>query len=152
MASSLPHPDAPPTAFSMTQFPDLSEEPYHPARSFLFLKKTFGKSTRSCHGSYFEKWPWLTYVIAQDVVFCHLCVKTLKAKKMTCKQGNNSFFTQTGFSYWKDARFSFTKHELSASYKETVRVTSVYPRFYRDVGESLSSTRFQKKRKTGDVF
>ena len=146
MASSLPHPAAHPAASSMTPFPDLPEEPYHPTRSFLFPKKTFGKSTRSCHRSYFEKWPWLTYVVAQDVVFCHLCVKTLKAKKMTCKQGDNSSFTQTGFSYWKDATISFKKHESSASHKEAVTVTSVYPRSYRDVGELLSSTHFQEKK------
>ena len=58
---------------------------------------TFGKSTRSCQGSYFEKWPWLTHVVAQDVVFFHLCVKTLKAKKMTCKQGIIRLLCKLGF-------------------------------------------------------
>ena len=35
------------------------------------------KKTRSCQAAYFKSWPWLTYDIHRDVVFCHLCVTSL---------------------------------------------------------------------------
>ena len=43
----------------------------------FFPKNLLGKKTRSCQAAYFKYWPWLTYDIHRDVVFCHLCVTSL---------------------------------------------------------------------------
>ncbi|KAI6656188.1 hypothetical protein LOD99_1521 [Oopsacas minuta] len=96
--------------------PELSENPIHPCSSFSFRKRAFGianQEMRSCQSDYFEIWPWLTYDIEKDVVFCHLCVKSLQKKKMTAKKADPSF-TQKGFSYWKDATIAFksTRHRI----------------------------------------
>ena len=56
-------------------FPVLPEEPFHPDSSFVFPKRAFGKSNpkmRACQAQYFTTWPWLTYDVEKDVVFCHL--------------------------------------------------------------------------------
>ena len=91
-----------------------------------------------------KTWPWLTYDIKQDVVFCHVCVKSLDTKKMTAKRADPAF-VQKGFSYWKDATTSFKKHESSECHKEAVHVSVILPRACGDVGEMLSSQHAQQK-------
>ena len=84
---------------------EVPDEKFHPDSSFCFPKRSFGKSNvkmRSCKAEYFNNWPWLTYDMEKDVVFCHLCIQSLKSKKMTIKRADPSF-VQRGFSYWKDA-------------------------------------------------
>ena len=129
-------------------FPVLPEEPFHPDSSFVFPKRAFGKSNpkmRACQAQYFTTWPWLTYDVEKDVVFCHLCVKSLQAKKMTAKRADPSF-TQRGFAYWKDATIAFKKHASSDCHKEAVEVSIVLPRSCPDVGEMLSSQHSQQKK------
>ena len=129
-------------------FPVLPEEPFHPDSSFVFPKGAFGKSnpkTRACQAQYFTTWPWLTYDVEKDVVFCHLCVKSMQAKKMTAKRADPSF-TQRGFAYWKDATIAFKKHASSDCHKEAVEVSIVLPRSCPDVGEMLSSQHSQQKK------
>ena len=126
---------------SSSSLPEVSERAFHPDSSFCFPKRRFGKSNvkmRSCKAEYFRTWPWLTYDVEKDVVFCYLCVKSLQ-KKMTIKRADPSF-VQRGFSYWKDATIAFKKHESSDCHKEAVD-RSACP----DVGEMLSSQHSQQK-------
>ena len=63
-----------------SQLLKLPEKAFHPDKSFDFPSREFGKKnvkTRSCQASYFSSWPWLTYDLEKDVIFCHLCVKSL---------------------------------------------------------------------------
>ena len=62
------------------------------------------------------------YDVEKDVVFCHLCGKSLQAKKMTAKRADPSF-TQKGFAYWKDATIAFKKHTSLDCHKEADKVS-----------------------------
>lgn len=128
------------------------EKPFHPDFSFCFPKRSFGKSNvkvRSCKAEYFRTWPWLTYDVEKDAVFCYLCIKLLQGKKMAPKRAD-PFFVQRGLSYWKDATIAFKKHESSDCHKEAVEVSIVVPCVCPDVGEMLSSGHSKAKaRKQG---
>ena len=63
-----------------SQLLKLPEKAFHPDKSLDFPSREFGKKnikTRFCQASYFSFWPWLTYDLEKDVIFCHLCVKSL---------------------------------------------------------------------------
>ena len=97
-------------------YPHLPEDAFHPYSSFVFPKKAFGKKLRSCYASYFRNWAWLSYNVAKDVVYCHVCVNLLQTSKMAVKYADPPF-VQKGFSYWKDATIAFKKHESSKCHK-----------------------------------
>ena len=96
----------------------------------------------------FITWSWLTYAVGKDIVFCHLCVKSLQAKKMTAKRADPSF-TQRGFPYWKDVTIAFKKH---ASFHCQTEAVQVPPRSCPVVGELFSSQYSQQKKTTASVF
>ena len=133
---------------SSLSIPELPEKAFHPDSSFCFPKRSFGKSAnvkmRSCKAEYFRTWPWLTYDIEKDVVFC-------QGKKKAIKRSDPSFL-QRGFSYWKDATIAFKKHESSACHKEAVEVSIVLPSACPDVGEMLSSQHFQQKKQNRECL
>ena len=106
---------------------------------------------RSCKAEYFCTWPWLTYDVQKDVVFCHLCIKSVQGKKMAIKRSDPSFL-QRGFSYWKDATIAFKNHESSACHKEAVEVSIVLPSACPDVGEMLSSQHSQQKKENRECL
>ena len=69
---------------SSSNVPELPETPHQPL-SFGFPKRYYGKkSTVACtfQSSWFKSWPFLHYDEAQDVVFCHTCVKAFSLKRM----------------------------------------------------------------------
>ena len=80
-----------------SQLPKLPEKAFHPDKSFDFPSREFGKNvkTRSCQASGFSSWPWLTYDLEKDVVFCLLCVKSLESKKMTMKRDDHLLVIQS---------------------------------------------------------
>ena len=82
-----------------------------------------------------------------DVVFCHLCIKSLQGKKRAYPS-----FVKRGFSYWKDATIAFKKHESSDCHKEAVHVSIVLPEACPDVGEMLSSQHAQQKKQNRDCL
>ena len=71
---------------SSSNVPELPETPHQPrALSFRFPKRYYGKkSTVACtfQSGWFKSWPFLHYDEAQDVVFCHTCVKAFSLKRM----------------------------------------------------------------------
>lgn len=139
---------------SSLSIPELPEKAFHPDSSFCFPKRSFGKSNvkmRSCKAEYFRTWPWLTYDVEKDVVFCHLCIKSVQGKKMAIKRSDPSFL-QKGFSYWKDATIAFKNHESSACHKEAVEVSIVLPSACPDVGEMLSSQHSQQKKQNRECL
>ena len=85
--------------------PDIPDRPHHPAATFVYPKREFGKKNmikQSFQSSWFTKWTWLHYCKHADVVFCHTCILALRQKKMQLNRGNTSFVSK-GFSNWKDA-------------------------------------------------
>ena len=139
---------------SSSNLAEVPEKPFHPESTFTFPKRSFGSSKvklRSCKAEYFSTWPWLTYDVQNDVVFCHLCMKSLQGKKMTAKRADPSF-VKRGFSYWKDATIAFKKHESSDCHKEALHVSIVLPEACPDVGEMLSSQHAQQKKQNRDCL
>ena len=69
---------------------DLLPEFPHQPELFPFPKKAFGKKKivyRSCQASWFHSWSWLHYNEPKDSLFCHLCCRGIKEKKITMKPG-----------------------------------------------------------------
>ena len=58
---------------------------------------------------WFSKWKWLHYRESDDKVFCHTCVKAVRAFKMTSKNAKEAFLTR-GYNNWKAATDAFRKH------------------------------------------
>ena len=70
--------------------PRLPDKPHHP-QNFSLTKQMFGKTRPvmcSAQSQWFTTWPFLHYVEAQDVVFCHTCVTTVKLDRI--KPSNNA--------------------------------------------------------------
>ena len=131
--------------------PDLGKEPIQPGTEFQFPQRAFGKTTikyRSCQPSWFGKWKWLHYDVAEDVVFCHTCVQASKKGCEWLSTGNvkDSTFVYGGFSNWKDATSSFPAHEQSQVHKKAVEAI-VKRQDYGDVGNLLSSKHEEETRK-----
>ena len=67
-------------------------KPFHPARSFVFPKRTIGRVTRYCQRSWFDKYPFLHYDVDEDAVFCHTCMLAVEQKKIRkAKRGDTAF-------------------------------------------------------------
>ena len=63
---------------------------------------------------------------------------------MASKCGDEAF-TSRGFSNWKDAKVSFTKHEQTKCHKEAVYTVVTVPSSYEDCAEMLSSQHAKEK-------
>ena len=132
---------------------DVQDSPHHPATTFVYTKREFGKKNivkRSFQSSWFTKWTWLHYCEEADVVFCHTCVLALRQKKMQRNRGDVAF-TSKGFSNWKDATIGFKNHEASASHKEALQVT-LFPTIHSDIGEMLSKQHADAKKENRECF
>ena len=73
--------------------PELPASPHQPF-GFVFPKQPFGKAKivyRSFQNSWFKEWPFLHYVKAKDVAFCHTCVTAVKLKKTKAPNAEASF-------------------------------------------------------------
>ena len=76
-----------------TEIPELPAAPHQPSK-FVFPKRPFGKAKvvyRSFQKSWFNEWPFLHYVEAKDVAFCHICATAVKLKKIRASNAEVSF-------------------------------------------------------------
>ena len=67
---------------------------HHPPSSYSFPKRSFGKKNivqRSCQAVWFQSWSWLHYDEGQDAVFCYVCMRATKEKKMSSGSGEPAF-------------------------------------------------------------
>ena len=134
--------------------PDIPDQPLHPAATFVYPKREFGKKTivkRSFQPSWFTNWPWLHYCEDSDIVFCHTCVSALRQKKMQLNRGDASFVSK-GFSNWKDGTIEFKNHEASASHKEALQVVIVLPTTCPDIGDMMSKQHADMKKFNRECF
>jgi len=72
------------SSYTFTIMAEVPDSPNQPS-GFSFPKRKFGTTKvveRSFQGGWFKSWPWLHYVEERDIVFCHVCVKALKEKKI----------------------------------------------------------------------
>ena len=121
--------------------------------SFRFPKRAFGKTILGCELSRhsISKLGLGWHDFEKDVVFSHLCVKLLHAKKMTTKRADPSF-TPKGFTYWKDVMIIFkSTHHWTVTKKQ-----SRYQLFYLILAQTLEKC-FQpsicrKRKRIDSVF
>ncbi len=100
---------------------------------------------RSCQKTWLEQWPWLLYCEGKDVLFCSVCVRALKFKRISKSRGDLAF-TVKGFSNWKDGTLGIKKHEVSGSHKDALQVMVVIPSTCCDVGDMLVKQHKQEKK------
>ena len=110
-SSTVPHTDS--SGINVPAVP-------HQHTSFHFPKKAFGKTKiveRAFQASWFLRWKWLHYDEANDLAFCHTCMKAHAEGKLKCKTLEPSLISR-GFSNWKDAtQFFASMRNLVATWK-----------------------------------
>ena len=122
-------------SFKAEDIGDLPGSPCQPSHiSFPF--RSFGKSSvvqRSFQASWFHRWKWLHYNMAQDAVSCYTCCKAVSSRRVLVTGKAEKGFLGTGFTNWKDASVKFAKHESSDFHKSCIEsLTSA------DVGDTLN--------------
>ena len=81
--------------------PEIPDTPHQPGQGFKFPKRSFGKKTvvkRSFQAAWFQQWPFLHYDQANDLVYCHVCVKSFKQKTMRTSKADPAFVSIFTFS------------------------------------------------------
>ena len=92
---------------------DVPYQAYQPS-NFSFPRREFGKSApvkRSFQASWFNRWKWLHYDVAQDAAYCFTCCKATEVGKIRLSACTEESFVVKGFLNWKDATRAFVKHE-----------------------------------------
>ena len=126
-------------------FGNLSAKPHQP-RDIHFPPRTFGKQCRvqrSFQSSWFAKWQWLHYDVAQDAVRCFTCCKAVKDGRARISGKAEASFLTNGFTNWKDATAKFAKHECCDFHKTCVQALSSTV----DVGDMLDKQASTEKQK-----
>ena len=103
-----------------------------------FPMRSFGKQQRAFCPSWYNKYPWLHYLEADDSVVCFYCLvaemRGLSSSAAVRNKSADDAFIRTGFSNWKKALEKFEKHQSSLSHRDAIDQV-VYKN--RDVGEML---------------
>ena len=85
--------------------PDIGETPNQLIK-FNFPKRAFGAKEithRSFQPKWFQKWSWIHYDEARDIVFCSICVKATRSKQLKAAKTCDASFISCGYCNWKDA-------------------------------------------------
>lgn len=127
-------------------------EKFQPSKSFLFPKRTFGKTTRSFRAEWCELFPWLHYSIDQDAAFCYLCMTAQHEGKFLASTKRDPAFVSRGYTYWKEATTAFKRHQSSDCHKEAVQAVVSLPQQVQDVGELLSRSHQEEKATNRRMF
>ena len=109
---------------------DLPLKPFQPMH-FAFPSRFFGKSApvnRSFQPTWFNRYPWLHYVVAQDAARCFTCCKAVKDGRAMATCATERAYLVKGFSNWKDSTQSFSKHKSYDFHKGMCCCTCFYCR------------------------
>ena len=123
---------------------DLPLQPFQPMH-IVFPSRTFGKSapvSRSFQATWFNKFKWLHYVVAQDAARCFTCCKAVKDGRAVATGVTERAFLEKGFTNWKDGTRSFSKHESCDFHKVCAAALASTV----DVGDMLSRQAASEKR------
>ena len=99
---------------------------------------------QSLCSSWYARYPWLHYQEASDTVLrfhCHVAER----RNLLMTMNKDKSFTTLGFSNWKKAIESFSKHKRSIAHQQAVDLVENIPRTIKDVGDMLSSTYAEHK-------
>ena len=86
-----------------------------------------------------------------DEVFCYICVKAHKEKKLSASSVKSAYMSN-GYTNWKDAINNFNQHERSKCHADAVLKMVTVPNTTKDVGECLSSQHVKEKSERRHLF
>ena len=124
-----------------------NEEKFHPPANFSFPFHKIQDKNRSAQHVWFKNFPWLTYSIQKDAVFCHVC-QTADHKNLLKTQMKDKGFISKGFTYWHHAVEKFKKHQSSECHSEAVALFIKTDKT-KDIGILLNS---QKQKDTVHIL
>ena len=137
-------------SFTVDDICDIPDKPYQPHHLLLPLRK-FGKSSpvyRAFQVSWFNRFSWIHYDVPRDAVFCFVCCKATKEKKLKVNGLTEATFLRSGYMNWKDVTRNLGKHEQCEFHKQAVVVLSKT----KDVFEMLSTKVAADKEKNRTYF
>lgn len=97
------------TPAPLSSFFNIPEKPCQPDSSYDFPVNKLGRKFMS---EWFKKWRWLHYDCANDLAFCHTCVRILQLGLYRTSR-KLSLCTTKGFSNWSRGTHTFNAHEES---------------------------------------
>ena len=106
-------------AINFEDFGDLPLEPFQP-RHIVFPSRSFGKTapvSRSFQATWFNKFRWLHYDLAQDAARCFTCCKAIKDGRAVVTGVTDRAFVVKGFTK--------TPHEAFPSMKAVTTIRFV---------------------------
>lgn len=77
-----------------SNLPEILDSPHQPGPEFKFPKHSFGKKTviwQLFQPAWFRQWRFLHYDEANDLAYCHTCVKGFKEQKMRATKADAAF-------------------------------------------------------------
>ena len=83
--------------------------------------------------SWADKWTWLVYDAAADVVRCQVCVKAAEMRLFRAEKRQDDAFISRGFCNWDKGPHRFAAHETSICHREAVSNVAA-----ADVGQSIN--------------
>ena len=129
---------------------DLPLKPFQPTH-FAFPSRSFGKSApvnRFFQPTWFNRYPWLHYDVAQDAARCFTCCKAVKDGRAMATGATEQAYLVKGFSNWKDGTRSFSKHESCDFHKVCAAALASTV----DVGDMLSRQAASDKRENREYL
>jgi len=100
-----------------------------------------------------NNYPWLHNDRASDLAFCHLCMRVVSERKILASNKCDPAFISSGFTYWKEATTSFSKHQASAYHREAHEALIMLPQqIHGDIGELLNQKHSDQKVKNREMF
>ena len=132
----------------------LPEQPHQP-KKFKFPRRSFAQKvmkSRSFQAQWFDHFKWLHYDEEMDAAFCHVCAKAEDNGRLSGSTQKDAAFLTKGFTNWKDATMSFTRHKVSDCHKEAFEAMITLPKTISDVAEMLSKSYSAEKKDNRQLF
>lgn len=138
-----------PTGSEQGTFVTIPERPHQP--KITFPHRTFGKQKRAFCATWFDRFPWIHYQDATDVVFCYYCL-VAEMRSLPTTAYKEDTFAKTGFFNWKKALQKFEKHESTLAHRQSVDLVQEIPETSKNVGEMLSEEYGKKTRSNRKIL
>ena len=132
----------------------LPKQPHQP-KKFKFPPRSFAQKvmkSRSFQAQWFDHFKWLHHDEEMDAAFCHVCAKAEDNGRLSGSARKDAAFLTKGFTNWKDATMSFTRHKVSDCHKEAFEAMITLPKTTGDVAEMLLKSYSAEKKDNRQLF
>lgn len=97
-----------------------NDVPYQPDSSSISTQQLKTK-TLKFQQSWFQKYPWLSYIPDRQGVVCFYCRKSKESNMPSRDVHAEETFTTTGFRNWKKGIEKFDRHQMSNYHREALK-------------------------------